>query len=88
MADLSALEAELADVKSSSQAAFDAVLAQVDGLKGQMAGLEAQIAELVAGQVSQEQIDALLATAEEADATIDAITEAATPLPSPEPPIA
>jgi len=85
MADITALSAELEDLKTSSQAAFDAVMAASADASAKLAELQAQLDELMAGAVTQEQIDALLVTAEEADADIDAITEAVSPAPAPEP---
>jgi hypothetical protein len=83
MADLSALEAELAEVKTSADAALaavEAVLVVTGELKVQNADLKAQIDALVAGQVTQDQIDALTATAAGIDTTVDTITTAATPV--------
>lgn len=85
MADLSGLTAELEDLKSSSQTAFDAVMAAADDASAKLAELQAQLDELMAGAVTQEQIDALHATADEADEDIDAITAAVTTEPAPEP---
>jgi chromosome segregation ATPase len=79
MADLSALEAELAEVKSSAEAAQAAVLVALEGFKAQIADLMAQIDALGVGAVTQEQIDALTVAATEIDTTVDAITAAATP---------
>lgn len=86
MADLTALQAELDDAKASADAALAAVqsvLVGVEELKAQNADLKAQLDSLVAGQVTQEQIDALTMTASGIDDTVDAIVEAAVP-PSPE----
>jgi chromosome segregation ATPase len=85
MADLSGLQAELEDLKTSSQAAFDAVLAAQATAADSLAALQAQIDELTAGAVTQEQIDALTATAQEADEDVDAIAAAVTPAPEPAP---
>jgi hypothetical protein len=71
MADVTALQAELADVKQSALDTRDAVLAAIEVLQGQNAALIQQIADLTAGQVTQEQIDALTAAATEADVVID-----------------
>jgi hypothetical protein len=79
MADLAALTAQLEEVKASAEVASAAVLAALDATSVQLADLKAQIDALVAGAVSQEQIDALTATAADADAIVDSITAAVTP---------
>jgi hypothetical protein len=79
MADISGLQAELAEVKASSEAAFAAVMSALDTLKAQNAEQKALIDTLVAGQVTQEQIDDLTTQAAAIDDTVDAITAAATP---------
>jgi hypothetical protein len=86
MADITALTAALEEVKNSAEVASAAVLAALADLSSQMADLKAQIDVLTAGAVSQEAIDALTATAADADATIDLITAAVTPAPV-EPPV-
>jgi predicted nucleic acid-binding Zn-ribbon protein len=86
MADIAALQAELADVKASAfaaKAAVDAVLVGVGELKVQNADLKAQLDALIAGAVTQDQIDLLTVTASEIDDTVDAITVAATPVVEP-----
>lgn len=80
MADLSTLTAALEEVRASSEVASAAVLAALDGASAQLADLQSQIDALVADQVSQEQIDALTQTAADADAIIDSITAAVTPV--------
>jgi hypothetical protein len=85
MADLAALTAALLEVKASAEVASTAVLAALAGTSAQIADLKAQIDVLVAGQVTQEQIDALAASANEADVIVDSITAAVTPV---EPPVA
>ncbi len=85
VADLAVLEASLAEVKASAEVASAAVLAALDATSVQLADLVAQIEVLTAGAVTQEQIDALAATAAEADVIVDSITAAVTPQPEPEP---
>jgi hypothetical protein len=83
MADITALEAELADAKQSAEAAFaavQAVLVGIEELKAQNADLKAQVEALSAGQVTQEQVDALTLTASSIDDTVDSITAAAAPI--------
>ena len=79
MADLTALTAALEEVKASAEVASAAVLAALAATSVQLADLKAQIEALVAAQVTQEQIDALAATAADADAIVDSITAAVTP---------
>ena len=79
MADLTALTAALEEVKASAETASAAVLAALEATSVQLADLKAQIDALVAAQVTQEQIDALAATAADADAIVDSITAAVTP---------
>ena len=79
MADLTALTAALEEVKASAEVASVAVLAALEATSVQLADLKAQIDALVAAQVTQEQIDALAATAADADAIVDSITAAVTP---------
>ena len=84
MADLTTLQAELADAKASAELALEAVeqvLLSVADLKAANADLKAQLDLLTAGAVTQEQIDELSATASAIDDTVDAITVAATPTP-------
>ena len=80
MADLTALTAELAEVKASAEVASSAVLAALAAASAQLADLKAQIDALTAGAVTQDQIDALTATAADADAIVDSITAAVTPV--------
>lgn len=79
MADLTALQAELEEVKASAETASAAVLSALQAASAQIADLKSQIDVLVAGQVTQEQIDALTQTAADADAIVDSITAAVTP---------
>jgi hypothetical protein len=84
MADLTVLQAELADAKASADAALEAVeqvLLSVADLKAANADLKAQLDLLTAGAVTQAQIDELTATATTIDDTVDAIVVAATPTP-------
>lgn len=80
MADLSALIAELDEVKASAETASEAVLSALEAASAQIADLKAQIDALSVGQVTQEQIDALTATAADADKIVDSITAAVTPV--------
>ena len=85
MADLTTLTAALDEVKASAEVASAAVLAALAESSAQLADLRSQIDILTAGAVSQEQIDALAATAADTDAIVDSITAAVTPV---EPPVA
>jgi phage shock protein A len=81
VADLAALTAALVEVKASAETASAAVLAALEAVSAQIADLKAQIADLEANVgPSQEQIDALTATAADADAIVDSITAAVTPV--------
>jgi cell division protein FtsB len=75
VADLTALTAQLEEVKASAEVASAAVLAALDATSAQIADLKAQIDALTVGAVTQEQIDALA----DADAIVDSITAAVTP---------
>ena len=79
MADLTALTAALAEVQASAETASAAVLAALAATSAQIADLKAQIDALTVGAVTQEQIDALTATATAADTIVDSITAAVTP---------
>ena len=83
MVDLTILENELADAKASAEAAKVAVLSRMDTLSAQVADLKAQIDALVAGQVTQAQIDGLTVTASEFDDVVDSIVVAVTPVEEP-----
>ena len=78
MATLDQITADLAQAQTDAAA----VLAAVTPLAGQIADLQAQIAALVAGEVTQDQIDALDATAKTIDATEQAALAALTPAPA------
>ena len=79
VADLTALTAALEEVKASAETASAAVLAALAATSAQLADLKAQIDALTVGAVTQEQIDALTATATAADTIVDSITAAVTP---------
>ena len=79
MAELIELEASLLEVKESAETASAAVLAALAATSDQLADLQGQIDVLVAGAITQEQIDALAIVASDADIIIDAITAAVTP---------
>jgi len=85
MADLTALIAGLDEVKASAETASAAVLAALATAAASIADLQTQIDALVAAQVTQEQIDALTATAADIDVTVDAITAAVSPVVEPPP---
>jgi len=85
MADLTALIAELDEVKASAETASAAVLAALGTAAASIADLQTQIDALVAAQVTQAQIDALTATAADIDITVDAITAAVSPVVEPPP---
>ena len=78
MATLDQITADLAQAQTDAAA----VLAAVTPLAGQIADLQAQIAALVAGEVTQDQIDALDATAKTIDATEQATLAALNPAPA------
>ena len=78
MATLDQITADLAQAQTDAAA----VLAAVTPLAGQIADLQAQIAALVAGEVTQDQIDALDATAKTIDATEQAALAALNPAPA------
>ena len=86
MADITALTAELAEVKASADTAQAAVLSSLSGFSVQLADLKAQIDALTVGQVTQAQIDELTTTADGIDTVVDAITAAVAP-PVVEPPV-
>lgn len=78
MADLTNLQAALAQLGSNEQAAFADVNTGI-------ASLQAQIAALSAGSITQDQIDALTATAQGIDAGIQQIDAAAKAVVTPAP---
>ena len=78
MTTLDQITADLAQAQTDAAA----VLAAVTPLAGQIADLQAQIAALVAGEVTQDQIDALDATAKTIDATEQATLAALNPAPA------
>ena len=77
MAELETIKTDLAKAKEDAAA----VLAAVTPLAGQVADLQKQIADLVAGEVTQDQIDELDATAKDIDATEQAALAALNPTP-------
>jgi hypothetical protein len=72
VADITALQAAVA------QFSADVTTALAD-VQADLATLQAQIAALVAGQVTQDQIDTLTATAQSADGNVQEIIAAVTP---------
>jgi 2-hydroxychromene-2-carboxylate isomerase len=90
VADLSELTAALEEVKSSAETASAAVLAALAATSVQLSDLRTQIDVLVAGNITQAQINALTDTAKAADVIVDQITAAVTPAvvePPVEPPV-
>lgn len=89
MADLTALQAAVAELGSDSTADHDRILAAFGDLGAQIDDLKAQIAALQAGQIDQATVDALTATVASADAAFDDAANAVAPVVTPpaEPPV-
>ncbi len=79
MADITALAAELVTLQNDTDAAAARVQASLDALSAQVADLQVQIAALSVGAVTQDQIDALDASATAIDSGINAIDPTVTP---------
>ncbi len=84
-ADLNRMEKNIMADLSRLEAALGALGVDVTEVSAKIDDLKAQIAALSEGAVTQEQIDALAATAEGLDAAFDATTAPDSPEPAPEP---
>jgi hypothetical protein len=85
MADITGLQAYLVQLGTDVTTADAAVVAALTANTAAVAALQAQIASLVAGEVTQDQIDGMSATVSTIDLAVQAITAAATPVVPPAP---
>lgn len=79
MADLSGLQNAIATLAADEATASTRVDAALAKLQESNDALQQQVAELQAGQITQEQIDALTASAQGVDASLNTIAAGADP---------
>lgn len=80
MADITALQAAIAQLGADATTDHDAILAAFTGTKAALDALNAQVATLTAGQVDQAAIDALTTAAAAADAAFNDAAAAVAPV--------
>ena len=80
MADITALQAAIAQLGTDATTDHDAILAAFTGTKAALDALNAQVATLTAGQVDQAAIDALTTAAAAADAAFNDAAAAVAPV--------
>ena len=80
MADITALQAAIAQLGTDATTDHDAILAAFTGTKTALDALNAQVATLTAGQVDQAAIDALTTAAAAADAAFNDAAAAVAPV--------
>jgi len=83
MADITALQAAIAQLGTDATTDHDAILAAFTGTKAALDALNAQVATLTAGQVDQAAIDALTTAAAAADAAFNDAAAAVAPVVAP-----